>query len=172
MRMFSQTSGLDGPTTINADKAIVTSIKAGEQVGASVTFAYNPTPINVPVTKESADSKVRGSVTGSSGTINKENAGSLAFYGDISNFSGVFNQKGGTTFLSEGAAGYFGKVAVSRDGWRTCRSYLVLPKDRQAYSCGRYAGNGNGTDLYERFERGRGYEGPRRGEAERQQLEV
>ena len=102
----------DGPTTINADKAIVTSIKAGEQVGASVTFAYNPTPINVPVTKESADSKVRGSVTGSSGTINKENAGSLAFYGDISNFSGVFNQKGGTTFLSEGAAGYFGKAQL------------------------------------------------------------
>lgn len=103
----------DGPTTINADKAIVTSIKAGEQVGASVTFAYNPTPINVPVTKESADSKVRGSVTGSSGTINKENAGSLAFYGDISNFSGVFNQKGGTTFLSEGAAGYFGKAQLA-----------------------------------------------------------
>ena len=106
----------DGPTTINADKAIVTSIKAGEQVGASVTFAYNPTPINVPVTKESADSKVRGSVTGSSGTINKENAGSLAFYGDISNFSGVFNQKGGTTFLSEGAAGYFGKAQVAVTG--------------------------------------------------------
>ena len=106
----------DGPTTINADKAIVTSIKAGEQVGASVTFAYNPTPINVPVTKESADSKVRGSVTGSSGTINKENAGSLAFYGDISNFSGVFNQKGGTTFLSEGAAGYFGKAQLAVTG--------------------------------------------------------
>ena len=106
----------DGPTTINADKAIVTSIKAGEQVGASVTFAYNPTPINVPVTKESADSKVRGSVTGSSGTINKENAGSLAFYGDISNFSGVFNQKGGTTFLSEGAAGYFGKAQLAVAG--------------------------------------------------------
>ena len=106
----------DGPTTINADKAIVTSIKAGEQVGASVTFAYNPTPINVPVTKESADSKVRGSVTGSSGTINKENAGSLAFYGDISNFSGVFNQKGGTTFLSEGAAGYFGKAQLAVRG--------------------------------------------------------
>ena len=106
----------DGPTTINADKAIVTSIKAGEQVGASVTFAYNPTPINVSVTKESADSKVRGSVTGSSGTINKENAGSLAFYGDISNFSGVFNQKGGTTFLSEGAAGYFGKAQLAVTG--------------------------------------------------------
>ena len=106
----------DGPTTINADKAIVTSIKAGEQVGASVTFAYNPTPINVPVTKESADSKVRGSVTGSSGTINKENAGSLAFYGDISNFSGVFNQRGGTTFLSEGAAGYFGKAQLAVTG--------------------------------------------------------
>lgn len=106
----------DGPTTINADKAIVTSIKAGEQVGASVTFAYNPTPINVPVTKESADSKVRGSVTGSSGTINKENAGPLAFYGDISNFSGVFNQKGGTTFLSEGAAGYFGKAQLAVTG--------------------------------------------------------
>ena len=106
----------DGPTTINADKAIVTGIKAGEQVGASVTFAYNPTPINVPVTKESADSKVRGSVTGSSGTINKENAGSLAFYGDISNFSGVFNQKGGTTFLSEGAAGYFGKAQLAVTG--------------------------------------------------------
>ena len=106
----------DGPTTINADKAIVTSIKAGEQVGASVTFAYNPTPINVPVTKESADSKVRGSVTGSSGTINKENAGSLAFYGDISNFSGVFNQKGGTTFLSEGAAGYLGKAQLAVTG--------------------------------------------------------
>ena len=106
----------DGPMTINADKAIVTSIKAGEQVGASVTFAYNPTPINVPVTKESADSKVRGSVTGSSGTINKENAGSLAFYGDISNFSGVFNQKGGTTFLSEGAAGYFGKAQLAVTG--------------------------------------------------------
>ena len=106
----------DGPTTINADKAIVTSIKAGEQVGASVTFAYNPTPINVPVTKESADSKVRGSVTGSSGTINKENAGSLAFYGDIFNFSGVFNQKGGTTFLSEGAAGYFGKAQLAVTG--------------------------------------------------------
>lgn len=106
----------DGPTTINADKAIVTSIKAGEQVGVSVTFAYNPTPINVPVTKESADSKVRGSVTGSSGTINKENAGSLAFYGDISNFSGVFNQKGGTTFLSEGAAGYFGKAQLAVTG--------------------------------------------------------
>ena len=106
----------DGPTTINADKAIVTSIKAGEQVGASVTFAYNPTPINVPVTKERADSKVRGSVTGSSGTINKENAGSLAFYGDISNFSGVFNQKGGTTFLSEGAAGYFGKAQLAVTG--------------------------------------------------------
>ena len=106
----------DGPTTINADKAIVTSIKAGEQVGASVTFAYNPTPINVPVTKESADSKVRGSVTGSSGTINKENAGSLAFYGDISNFSGVFNQKGGTTFLSEDAAGYFGKAQLAVTG--------------------------------------------------------
>lgn len=106
----------DGPTTINADKAIVTSIKAGEQVGASVTFAYNPTPINVPVTKESADSKVRGSVIGSSGTINKENAGSLAFYGDISNFSGVFNQKGGTTFLSEGAAGYFGKAQLAVTG--------------------------------------------------------
>ena len=106
----------DGPTTINADKAIVTSIKAGEQGGASVTFAYNPTPINVPVTKESADSKVRGSVTGSSGTINKENAGSLAFYGDISNFSGVFNQKGGTTFLSEGAAGYFGKAQLAVTG--------------------------------------------------------
>ena len=106
----------DGPTTINADKAIVTSIKAGEQVGAFVTFAYNPTPINVPVTKESADSKVRGSVTGSSGTINKENAGSLAFYGDISNFSGVFNQKGGTTFLSEGAAGYFGKAQLAVTG--------------------------------------------------------
>ena len=106
----------DGPTTINADKAIVTSIKAGEQVGASVTFAYNPTPINAPVTKESADSKVRGSVTGSSGTINKENAGSLAFYGDISNFSGVFNQKGGTTFLSEGAAGYFGKAQLAVTG--------------------------------------------------------
>ena len=116
MRMFSQTSGLMGATTINADKAIVTSIKAGEQVGASVTFAYNPTPINVPVTKESADSKVRGSVTGSSGTINKENAGSLAFYGDISNFSGVFNQKGGTTFLSEGAAGYFGKAQLAVTG--------------------------------------------------------
>jgi len=81
-----------------------------------VTFAYNPTPINVPVTKESADSKVRGSVTGSSGTINKENAGSLAFYGDISNFSGVFNQKGGTTFLSEGAAGYFGKAQLAVTG--------------------------------------------------------
>lgn len=106
----------DGPTTINADTAILTSIKAGEQVGASVTFAYNPTPINAPVTKESADSKVRGSVTGSSGTINKENAGSLAFYGDISNFSGVFNQKGGTTFLSEGAAGYFGKAQVAVTG--------------------------------------------------------
>ena len=106
----------DGPTTINADKAIVTSIKAGEQVGASVTFAYNPTPINVPVTKESADSKVRGSVTGSSGTINKENAGSFAFYGDISNFSGVFNQKGGTTFLSEGAAGYLGKAQLAVTG--------------------------------------------------------
>ena len=81
-----------------------------------MTFAYNPTPINVPVTKESADSKVRGSVTGSSGTINKENAGSLAFYGDISNFSGVFNQKGGTTFLSEGAAGYFGKAQLAVTG--------------------------------------------------------
>ena len=69
-----------------------------------------------PVTKESADSKVRGSVTGSSGTINKENAGSLAFYGDISNFSGVFNQKGGTTFLSEGAAGYFGKAQLAVTG--------------------------------------------------------
>ena len=39
MRMFSQNVRFDGPTTINADKAIVTSIKAGEQVGASVTFA-------------------------------------------------------------------------------------------------------------------------------------
>ena len=118
----------DGPTTINADKAIVTSIKAGEQVGASVTFAYNPTPINVPVTKESADSKVRGSVTGSSGTINKENAGSLAFYGDISNFSGVFNQKGGTTFLSEGAAGYFGKAQLAVTGGALVAPTLSLQK--------------------------------------------
>lgn len=118
----------DGPTTINADKAIVTSIKAGEQVGASVTFAYNPTPINVPVTKESADSKVRGSVTGSSGTINKENAGSLAFYGDISNFSGVFNQKGGTTFLSEGAAGYFGKAQLAVTGGALVASTLSFQK--------------------------------------------
>ena len=118
----------DGPTTINADKAIVTSIKAGEQVGASVTFAYNPTPINVPVTKESADSKVRGSVTGSSGTINKENAGSLAFYGDISNFSGVFNQKGGTTFLSEGAAGYFGKAQLAVTGGALVAPTLTFQK--------------------------------------------
>lgn len=50
----------DGPTTINADQGDCHEYQAGEQVGASVTFAYNPTPINVPVTKESADSKVRG----------------------------------------------------------------------------------------------------------------
>lgn len=106
----------DGPVAINADRAIVMGIGAGEKVGASVTFAYNPTPINVPVTKENADSQVRGSVAGASGTINKENAGSLAFYGDISNFRGMFNQKGGTTFLSEGMAGYFGGAQVAVTG--------------------------------------------------------
>ncbi|MFQ8889784.1 MAG: hypothetical protein ACLR7Z_16975 [Bilophila wadsworthia] len=148
----------------------MSDVKAGEQVGASVTFAYNPTPINVPVTKESADSKVRGSVTGSSGTINKENAGSLAFYGDISNFSGVFNQKGGTTFLSEGAAGYFGKAQLAVTGGALVAPTLSFQKTgKLTLAGGTLKRNGQ---IYERFERGRGYEGPRRGEAERQQLEV
>ena len=51
-----------------------------------MTFAYNPTPINVPSRRKARIPKVRG-VLPVPQYINKENAGSLAFYGDISNFS-------------------------------------------------------------------------------------
>lgn len=62
----------EGATTIDAAKAI--EIKKNNGKGASVTFAYNPTPINVPARAQDADSQVNGSVTGT-GTLIKSGGG-------------------------------------------------------------------------------------------------
>lgn len=105
----------EGPVTIDAPTAISTHSGSAQNTAGTVTFAYNSTPINVPVTREQADSQVNGSITGSSGVINKEGEGSLALNGDNTAFMGTFNQKAGWTFLGEGQSGYFskGKVFVS-----------------------------------------------------------
>lgn len=91
--------------------------------GAAVTFAYNPTPINVlaqgaiPTVRDaaSADSQVNGSVTGS-GKLTKSGSGSLALNGDNSSFTGTFDLKGGTVFLTDTAKGFFSSAGVNVTG--------------------------------------------------------
>lgn len=104
----------NGATKIDAPTAIQTS-KGNGSGGASVTFAYNPTPINVSAKREdatSADSQVNGSVTGD-GNLVKSGSGSLAFNGDNSGFSGLFDILGGTVFLTDTDAGFFSRAKVS-----------------------------------------------------------
>ena len=102
----------EGATTIDAAKAI--EIKKNNGKGASVTFAYNPTPINVPAKAQNADSQVNGSVAGT-GSLVKSGGGSLALNGDNSSFSGEFNMQGGTAFLGAGK-GYFSNATVNLTG--------------------------------------------------------
>ena len=111
----------EGATTIDAAKAI--EIKKNNGKGASVTFAYNPTPINVPARAQDADSQVNGSVTGT-GTLIKSGGGSLALNGDNSSFSGEFNMQGGRAFLGSGK-GYFSGATVNLTG-----GTLVAPELR------------------------------------------
>ena len=111
----------EGATTIDAAKAI--EIKKNNGKGASVTFAYNPTPINVPARAQDADSQVNGSVTGT-GTLIKSGGGSLALNGDNSSFSGEFNMQGGRAFLGSGK-GYFSGATVNLTG-----GALVAPELR------------------------------------------
>ena len=111
----------EGATTIDAAKAI--EIKKNNGKGASVTFAYNPTPINVPARAQDADSQVNGSVTGT-GTLIKSGGGSLALNGDNSSFSGEFNMHGGRAFLGSGK-GYFSGATVNLTG-----GALVAPELR------------------------------------------
>lgn len=104
----------NGATKIDAPTAIQTS-KGNGSGGASVTFAYNPIPINVSAKREdatSADSQVNGSVTGD-GNLVKSGSGSLAFNGDNSGFSGLFDILGGTVFLTDTDAGFFSRAKVS-----------------------------------------------------------
>ena len=111
----------EGATTIDAAKAI--EIKKNNGKGASLTFAYNPTPINVPARAQDADSQVNGSVTGT-GTLIKSGGGSLALNGDNSSFSGEFNMQGGRAFLGSGK-GYFSGATVNLTG-----GALVAPELR------------------------------------------
>lgn len=111
----------EGATTIDAAKAI--EIKKNNGKGASLTFAYNPTPINVPARAQDADSQVNGSVTGT-GTLIKSGGGSLALNGDNSSFSGEFNMQGGRAFLGSGK-GYFSGATVNLTG-----GTLVAPELR------------------------------------------
>uniref|UniRef100_UPI00280B69A3 pectate lyase-like adhesive domain-containing protein n=1 Tax=uncultured Bilophila sp. TaxID=529385 RepID=UPI00280B69A3 len=111
----------EGATTIDAAKAI--EIKKNKGKGASVTFAYNPTPINVPARAQDADSQVNGSVAGT-GTLIKSGGGSLALNGDNSGFSGEFNMQGGKAFLGSGE-GYFSGATVNLTG-----GTLVAPELR------------------------------------------
>ena len=100
---------LYGKTKVDSE----TAIKVNS--GASVTFAYDPTPINVPKTVTDAGSQVNGSVTGD-GNLIKSGSGSLAFNGDNSGFSGSFDLVAGTTFLTNTDKGYFSKAKVNVSG--------------------------------------------------------